>query len=124
MDIIARLVPTENPFWSSLASDFRTRYVIFEFKNYSDPISQDQIYTTEKYLFTAALRSVAIIVARNGASESARKARRGSLREQGKLILCIGMDQLCEMLRKRDGGGDPTDHLYEQLDELLMTIAR
>jgi hypothetical protein len=124
MDVIARLVPTENPFWSTLASDFRTRYVIFEFKNYTDAISQDQIYTTEKYLFTAALRSVAIIVARNGVSESARKASRGSLREQGKLILCISMEQLCGMLLKRDGGGDPTDLLYEEQDELLMTIAR
>jgi restriction endonuclease len=124
MDLIARLVPTENPFWSTLATDFRTRYVIFEFKNYGDPISQDQIYTTEKYLFTSALRSVAIIVARNGISDSARKASRGSLREQGKLILCISMEQLCGMLRKRDGGGDPTDLLYEELDELLMTISR
>jgi hypothetical protein len=124
MDVIGRLVPTENPFWSTLAADFRTRYVIFEFKNYSDQISQDQIYSTEKYLFTAALRSVAIIVARNGASESARNAIRGSLREQGKLILCISMEQLCEMLLKRDGGGDPTDLLYDELDELLMTIAR
>ena len=124
MDVVARLVPTENPFWSSLASDFRTRYVVFEFKNYTDPISQDQIYTTEKYLYTAALRSVAIIVAREGVSESARKACRGSLREQGKLILCLSLSQLCEMLRKRDGGGDPTDILYEELDGLLMTIAR
>lgn len=71
MDVIARLIPTENPFWSALASDFRTRYVIFEFKNYTHSISQDQIYTTEKYLFAAALRSVAIIIARNGASDSA-----------------------------------------------------
>jgi hypothetical protein len=124
MDLIARLVPTENPFWSTLATDFHTRYVIFEFKNYTDLISQDQIYTTEKYLFTSALRSVAIIVARKGMSESARKARRGSLREQGKLILCISMEQLCGMLSKRDGGGDPTDLLYEELDELLMTISR
>ena len=123
-DLIARLVPTRNPFWSTLAADFRTRYVIFEFKNYSDPISQDQIYTTEKYLFTAALRSTALIVARNGVSESAQKACRGSLREQGKLILWISLEDLCEMLTKQDSGGDPTDTLYVKLDELLMTIAR
>jgi hypothetical protein len=124
MDLIARLVPTENPFWATLASDFRTRYVIFEFKNYSDPITQDQIYTTEKYLFTAALRSVAIIIARNGAAASALKATRGALREHGKLILCLSLEDLRQMLFKLDGGGDPTESLYEQLDELLMTIAR
>ncbi|KTW01990.1 hypothetical protein [Sphingomonas sanguinis] len=124
MDLIGRLVATENPFWSTLASDFRTRYVVFEFKNYTDAISQEQIYTTEKYLFVPALRSVALVVARNGVSESAMKAIRGSLREQGKLILAVSLDEFCSMLLRLDDGGDPTDELYGKLDDLLMTIGR
>ena len=124
IDLVARLVPTQNRFWSTVGDDFRARYVVFEFKNYSEPITQDQIYTTEKYLFTKALRSIGIIVARSGASESARKAMRGALREQGKLILCVSLAELTTMLRKFDDGDDPTDLLYDQLDETLMTIAR
>lgn len=124
MDLIGRLVANENPFWSTLANDFRTRYVVFEFKNYTDEISQEQIYTTEKYLFAAALRSVALIVARSGVSASAMKAIRGSLREQGKLILAVSLDEFCSMLLKRDAGGDPTDTLYDKLDDILMTIGR
>ena len=124
MDLIGRLVAGENPFWSTLASDFRTRYVVFEFKNYTHAISQEQIYTTEKYLFVAALRSVALVVARSGVSESAMKAIRGSLREQGKLILAVSLDEFRAMLLRRDAGGDPTDELYGKLDDLLMTIGR
>lgn len=59
VDLIARLQPVRSAFWTTLSADFRARYVVFEFKNYTDPIGQDQIYAT-------ALRSVAIIIARNG----------------------------------------------------------
>ncbi len=124
LDLVARLVPVQGSFWAILATDFRTRYVIFEFKNYGKPITQNEIYTTEKYLFTTALRSVAIIIARKGDNESARRAMRGALREQGKLILCISMADLCGLLRGWDNGDDPTGLLVERLDEILTTIAR
>jgi hypothetical protein len=123
LDLTARLVPVSR-FWANLAGDFRTRYVIFEFKNYTKPITQDEVYTTEKYLFTDALRSVAIIIARKGDSPSAQRAMRGSLREQGKLILCISMPELCALLRGYDNGEDPTNLLYSRMDEMLITIAR
>ena len=60
MDLIARLVPKEtSAFWQSLAQDFRCRYIVFEFRNYTEEISQNQIYTTEKYLYPTALRPAA-----------------------------------------------------------------
>ena len=124
LDLIARLVPIQGSFWSTVASDFRARYIVFEFKNYTGKITQDEIHTTEKYLFTTALRPVAIIVARKGASDSARRAMRGALREQGKLILCISLEELCGLLRGWDSGDDPTGLLVERLDEMLITIAR
>ena len=62
-DLVGRLVP-RHEFWVALAADFRTRYIVFEFKNYAGTIGQDQIYSTEKYLFPTALRSIAFIIAR------------------------------------------------------------
>lgn len=123
LDLVARLVPV-NAFWSTLAADFHTRYIIFEFKNYTASITQDEVHSTEKYLFTNALRSVALIVARKGDSPSAQRAMRGALREQGKLILCISMAELCSLLRGRDNGEDPTNLLIERMDEMLIAIAR
>lgn len=123
MDVIARLVPV-SPFWMTLASDFRTRYVVFEFKNYSSRVKQNEIFTTERYLYTAALRSVAVIVARKGCDENARRTMRGALREQGKLILCLSMEDICSLLRGWDAGEDPNNLLIERLDEMLMSIAR
>jgi hypothetical protein len=122
LDLIARLVSTAS-FWATLASDFRTRYVIFESKNYKGAVTQSEVYSTEKYLFTSALRSVAIIIARGGSGESAEKAMKGSLREQGKLILCLSMKELCDLLRGHDRGDDPTNLLFQKLDDMLIGIA-
>jgi hypothetical protein len=122
-DFVVRLRP-KSDFWVSLAHDFRSRYVVFEFKNYSNRISQDQIYSTEKYLYTTALRSVAIIVARNGADTGALRAAGGALREAGKLILILSLDDLCGMLYARDKADDPEVMLYGLLDTLLTGLGR
>ena len=108
----------------SLAHDFRTRYIIFEFKNYSKPITQNEIYSTEKYLFTTALRSVAFVIARAGADAGAYRAASGALREAGKLILLLSLQDLCEMLHVSDRAQDPEILLYQKLDELLTTMLR
>ncbi|WP_252242732.1 hypothetical protein [Clostridium sp. ZS2] len=79
MDLICR-VKRGNEFWDSLKEDFDSRYILFEFKNYSAEIKQTQIYTTEKYLFRTALRKVGFIISRKGASKGAYKVIAGILR--------------------------------------------
>jgi hypothetical protein len=124
MDLIVRLSPRETgAFWVSLAQDFRCRYVVFEFKNYAEAISQNQVYSTEKYLYPNALRSVAIIIARNGADKGAIRAVQGALREAGKVMLILSLDHVLELLRAKDRGIEPSDLMIDHLDRLLTTIA-
>ena len=122
-DLISR-VASDHDFWNSLISDYRGRYIIFEFKNYTEEISQKEIYSTEKYLLPIAMRSTAIIISRKGMSENALRVSAGALREGGKLILGINNEQLCAMLKAKDNGRDPTETIYTILDELLETIER
>ena len=124
MDLIARLIPQQtSAFWLSLSQDFRCRYIVFEFKNYTNEISQNQIYTTEKYLYPTALRSVAIIIARSGADSGALRASQGALREMGKLIIILDLNQLFDLLRAKDHGTEPSDIMIDHLDRILTTIA-
>jgi hypothetical protein len=122
-DLIGR-IRSQTDFWSTLQKHFNAKYVIFEFKNYSDTISQREIYSTEKYLYVKAMRTLAIIVSPNGADENAMEACRGALKEQGKVILSLTVAQILSMLKIRLEGGDPSDILVEVLDEMLMTIDR
>lgn len=121
MDFIARIVPT-HAFWESLTKDFHTRYVVFEFKNYCGSVSQDQVFMTEKYLYRAALRSIAVIVSRREPSKSALRAVKAVLRESGKLVLLVSISDIREMLAAKDRGDDPNNRMVETLDGVLTDI--
>jgi restriction endonuclease len=122
-DLIAR-VSSSDDVWRMVRERFHSQYVIFECKNYSDPIRQGEVYTTEKYLFLRALRSVAFIISRNGAHESALAASRGALRENGKLIVNLSMDDICALLALKDGAQDYNGFLFDKIDDMLMKLER
>lgn len=86
---------------------------------------QSSHYTTEKYLYAKALRSVAIIVSRKGADENALAAAKGCLRESGKLILCLSDEDLKELLRIKEKDEQPTAEFFEaMLDDLLIHLEK
>lgn len=111
-------------FWRTLESFFHTKYIIFEFKNYSKAVTQSEIYTTERYLYSKALRNVAIIIAKNGFDENSTWAAKGSLRENGKLILLVSIDELKEMVRIKQDKEDPSGLLLSKLDDLLVELEK
>ncbi len=96
----------------------------FEFKNYSDKITQKEIYTTERYLYSKALRNVAIIIAKNGFDENSIWAAKGSLRENGKLILPITPDDLKQMLELKSKQEDPSECLLNKIDSFLAELEK
>ncbi len=122
-DAIAR-VASNHDFWNLLATQFNSRYVIFEFKNYKLKIKQGQIYTTEKYLYKPALRATAIIISRTGPDKNALAACRGAIREHGKLIINLTVDDLCNMLHAKDRNEEYNDQLIDIVDNLLMSLER
>ena len=111
-------------FWSILERYFNAKYVIFEFKNYSDKITQKEVYTTEKYLYSKALRSVGIVVAANGYDDNAYWAAKGCLRENGKLIMLLETRDLITMNKMKLDQKDPSDYLLEKLDGILLELEK
>jgi len=112
-------------FFDSIKYYFNTKYIVFEFKNYIGKITQKEIYTTEKYLYGTALRKVAIIISRKGNDENALRAVKGSLREDGKLILCLSDQDLLKMANlKTSVEKEPADCLGEMLDTLLIHLEK
>lgn len=122
-DVIAR-ISSEHDFWKSIVVYFRSWYVVFEFKNFTQKISQGQIYTTEKYLFPSAMRTVALIISRKGADKNALAVTRGAVRDSGKLIIQLSLDDIFKMLEMKDNSDDPNSILFDYLDEMLMKLER
>ena len=112
-------------FFDTICNYFSTKYIVFEFKNYEKLITQREIYTTEKYLYEKALRKVAIIISRNGADKHAEMAARGSLRESGKLIICLSDEDMKAMLQiKKEGEKTTGGYLEDILDDMLMRLEK
>jgi len=111
-------------FWEIVKSYFNSKYIIFEFKNYTNYITQKEIYTTEKYLYSKALRSVAIIITRKGIDENGLKASKGVLRENGKFIIVLNDDDIVNMIKNKINNGSPADYLAEKLDSMLLELEK
>ncbi len=112
-------------FFNTISHHYNTKYVVFEFKNYSKEITQKEIYTTEKYLYKTALRQVAIIISRRGCDSHAMQAAKGSLRESGKLILCLSDQDLLKMADMWESGDpEPAQLLSDKLDNLLIHLEK
>lgn len=122
-DLICR-IKNGNDFWEFLKSEFNSRYIIFEFKNYCKPVKQTQIYTTEKYMFKTALRNVCFMISQHGADKNALKATSGILRESGKLIIHLDKNDLIEMLKLKNTGSEPSDYLFDLVDQFLLTLSK
>lgn len=124
-DLLCRIKDgNQKTFWSILERFFNSKYVVFEFKNYADAVTQKEIYTTEKYLYAKALRSVAIIIAANGYEDNAHWAAKGSLRENGKLIILLDTNDLIAMNKMKITQDDPADYLMSKLDDLLLELEK
>lgn len=122
-DFICR-IKSGNHFWDSIRADFRTRAILFECKNYNSRITADQIYSTERYLFTGALRTVCILISRLGGDESCYRAAQGAMREAGKLILLLSNRDLIAMLRLHEEIGGPESYLDEKIWGFIATLPR
>lgn len=125
-DLLCRVKDNNNKsFWSIIENYFKSKYIIFEFKNYTENVKQSEIYTTEKYLYSKALRTVGIIITPNGYDKNAFWAMKGSLRENGKLMLLLTNNDLLNMMkRKIDDKEDPSEYLLNKLDETLLTLEK
>ncbi len=122
-DFVCRVRSTTE-FWQFTAQHLNSRYVVFEFKNYSEKIKQGQILTTEKYLLEKALRRVGIIFTRNGADRHALAMTQGAMREHGKLMIVLDDEKVCAMLHRKERGEDPTDLLFDLADDFLLSLPR
>lgn len=125
-DLYCKINPdADHDFFHMLTDFYKTKYLIFEFKNYAGKITQKEIYTTEKYLYEKALRQVAILISRNGPDANAVTALKGSLREHGKLILCLSDDDLINLIDMKEKNERPTaEYFGDLLDDLLLHLEK
>ena len=102
---------------------FNTKFVVFEFKNYSEELSQNLIFITSKYLYPAALRNVAFVVSRHGIDTNSETIITSKIKDERKLIIRLTDKDLLIMVALKDEGKEPSDYLLEKVENLLMSLS-
>ncbi|ENW05252.1 restriction endonuclease [Acinetobacter beijerinckii] len=123
-DLVCRVKDSQTEVWQFISHTLRSRYIVFEFKNYKDEITQREIITTERYLYPMALRNCCFIISRKGVSSSAQTVIDGAMREHGKLIISLSEQDLIKLLNWKDKGDDPNVYLFDKIDNFLMGLNR
>ena len=72
IDLIGKVKKQEG-FWNMLYEIYKSRYIVFEFKNYNDEITQNEVNSTNKHFILVALRTVAIVISRYKMNANAKK---------------------------------------------------
>lgn len=127
-DIVAALKNNPESFWKFIYDKYNSCFILFECKNFSEQIGQDEIYSTERYLYNNALRNVAVIFSRKGANASAKQACQSVLKEHGKLILVLNdndvrtLDNLYKQKRQETVLFSPSDYLFDLAKDFLLNL--
>lgn len=127
-DIIASIKKDPDSFWKFIYDKFNSCFILFDCKNYSNEITQNEIYLTERYLYNNALRNVGIILSRKGGDVNANKACQGILKEHGKLILILDDNDLKKIsdiynkFSKDPNEFSPSDYLFMKAKEFLLNL--
>lgn len=107
------------PFWRFLKNHFQSRYVVFEFKDYSDKLDSSVVDGTKKYYCRDVMRNVIFLVSRKGFDPHAKTAAIKTIRDSQLMVELTDSD-LIEMLNMKQSGQDPSLHLMRKVDLLLM----
>lgn len=116
--LVVRLLPRHDV-WAGLCEEFSSRYACFNFLNQAEPATHGDILSAARHLHPKARRSIGILIARGGFDAGARRAAVESLRDQGKLLLLVSLQDLREMLIARDAGDEYHDFFHERACDLM-----
>lgn len=111
-----------NQYWDMLRSECSTRFMVAEFKNYKDPIGQQEVESIRQYLYPKARRSFGVLCSRKGHNGSAEKKRRRSWVEDDKLIAFVTDSDLIEMINLKDSGEEPFQVIDSHLEEFFSIL--
>ena len=116
-------IPDEGSAWERIRADYRTYFVVAEFKNYTDQIGQKSVNQLADYLWVDAFRMFGLLISRKRPKQSAADARRRVWLKERKLIAFLADEDLIEMARRVDEGKNPYGVIREQLIEFFRTLA-
>lgn len=121
MDAVFDIPYTDSP-WSQVGTKYKTHFIIAEFKNFTGNVGPTQVRQLKEYLWPDAFRMFGVLVSRQRPNMPARDMRRRAWLDEKKVIVFIDDDDLIEMARLVDEGGNPFKLVHDQLMDFFRTL--
>lgn len=107
--------------WEEIRREFSANFLLFEFKNYTDKITQEEVNQTRNYL-KETIGRLGIIISRKGPDQNAQKMRNSIYWQEKKVVLFFNDEQLIELLKLKQIGQDPIELIQDSIDEFYISI--
>jgi len=107
-------------FWSEAKNQFNCSAIIIDFKNYSDPLKADEMFSVTKYM-NDQVGNFAILFTRFGLDNGAILQQKNLL-AQKKLVIDFSDQELIEMIREKLVGKDPIDRFESKKFQLIKGV--
>lgn len=116
-------IKSSSVFWQEIRQSTLSRFMVAEFKNYSEGIGQREVESIQQYLYTKAMRMFGLVCSRKQPRGAAWTARRRAWVEADKMILLLSDEEMKDLICAKSFGEKPTDVLDAQLEEFLLRLS-
>ena len=96
--------------WGQAKSDFNCNLIVVDFKNYSEPLEQNEFYLPSKYL-NLNTGKFGILFTRKGLGNSAKILQKRMLNLNDELLIALNENDLIQMLKEKSLNQDPSYRL-------------
>jgi Restriction endonuclease len=126
LDIRDALYPNRgnHPNWKVIRDDYEAKYILIEFKNFSEnsDIDKEVVNQARNYLKKLVIGRIAFICSNKKPNRSGIEAQKQAFYEETKLILFLKNENLIEMLMKKYQDEDPSDVILDMIDNFNLTL--
>lgn len=124
IDIRDAIYPNRNSNenWKFIRDDYDAKYVVFEFKNYSEngsEIDKQVLLQIDDYL-KKTIGRFGIVCSKKAPNKSGLEKRKDVFIENNKLILFVSNEHLKEMLLRKHKKLDPSDVIIDLIDDFNL----
>jgi hypothetical protein len=121
-DLIYHIPHGSGQFWDYAMTAYFALAIIVECKNHSEPVGQDEVVNTAKYLGERRLGNLGLIMTRRGGNESARMQQVRLWTEDGKMLVLFSDEDLLKMIELKYEGSEPWIVIDRKIRELRMAV--
>jgi len=124
IDIRDAIYPNRNSNenWKFIRDDYDAKYIVFEFKNYSEngsEIDKQVLLQIDDYL-KKTIGRFGIVCSKKAPNRSGLEKRKDVFIENNKLILFVSNEDLKEMLLRKHKKMDPSDVIIDLIDDFNL----